>query len=107
MYYQTELSTRLQNSLSHSQMQFLQILSMTNQELDRFLAEESLENPLLERSEACLLYTSLSGGKQLGKIVKARKTVKREGGLKFCRPGGCSGYEQQGISEKALKAAAF
>ena len=62
MYYQTELSTRLQNSLSHSQMQFLQMLSMTNQELDRFLAEESLENPLLERSEASVVSYRFDSG---------------------------------------------
>ena len=48
---QMELTMMLIQSLSMSQIQFLQILSMTNQELDRYLAEQSLENPLLERAE--------------------------------------------------------
>lgn len=48
---QMELTMKLKQSLSMSQIQFLQILSMTNQELDRYLAEQSLENPLLERAE--------------------------------------------------------
>lgn len=49
---QLELNVKLKQSLSQSQVQFLQILTMTNQELDVYMEQESMENPLLEREEA-------------------------------------------------------
>lgn len=51
MKNQNQLTIKLRQSLSQSQVQFLQMLTMTNQEMDQFLQEESLENPLLERRE--------------------------------------------------------
>lgn len=48
------LSLSLKQKLSQSQILFLQLLPMTNQELDQFLEKEYTENPLLERDETAV-----------------------------------------------------
>lgn len=49
------LSLSLKQKLSQSQILFLQLLPMTNQELDQFLEKEYMENPLLERDETAVM----------------------------------------------------
>ena len=51
MKLQMNVNTELRTALSQAQIQFLQLLPMTNQELETYLENEMLENPLLERVE--------------------------------------------------------
>ena len=48
------LNLSLSQKLSQSQILFLQLLTMTNQEIDQFLEKEYMENPLLERNETAV-----------------------------------------------------